>query len=633
MSALSIQPTYPIFTDIDGQPLEDGYIWIGVANLAPIVNPITVYWDAALTIPAAQPIRTRVGYPVNSGTPARLYVNSNYSIQVQNKNGSVVYSAPTATERYSGVVIGGLSSSSVDFVQAGNNAITRTVQDKLREIEINVDDYGAVPDGVTDSTAAFQDAILNAINFALAGNRVTIRMSPGDYIITQGLSIPNHNIFVGLVGAGLGATNIFANIPAGQTALYTRATPAPLQDFSITAGLPGQSEAVARSIVRNGINCLFYGGYCEHKNIRVSNFNGFGIRYEAIWDSYCENIFVYGSGNTTEWAFSVVNGTDTSNHTVFNRVQVEVAYDRSMLVETNVLNCTFIDIHSERAVRTTGSNVALTHELRGNSCSYVNARIETASGFVGARNRILLGAAISTYIDFRCADSIVDVQYNGASSMKFENLAAYDLSVLFNTNAKIEFRGGVVGNNLVVDNFGNGIATCPRFKDMGITSTTITATGTAAIFERCTFTNTIVSGGGANIVHCYDCIMPNQPLIDVVVLKGCTITGNATNAFASKIYSEATNYLGDVTLSQAGSRFRGVGCRFDGDLLHGGGAAYGMLNACYMTKVGPTVGADWYNNPSAFGLGATCFRPDPVSAGYAGYIQTQTGIEQFGLIT
>lgn len=93
MSALSIQPTYPIFTDIDGQPLEDGYVWIGAANLAPIGNPITVYWDAALTIPAVQPIRTRGGYPMNSGTPARLYVNSDYSIQVQNKNGSVIYTS------------------------------------------------------------------------------------------------------------------------------------------------------------------------------------------------------------------------------------------------------------------------------------------------------------------------------------------------------------------------------------------------------------------------------------------------------------------------------------------------------------------------------------------------------------
>lgn len=105
MSALSIQPTYPIFTDIDGQPLEDGYVWIGAANLDPQTNPINVYWDAALTLPAAQPIRTLAGYPANSGTPARLYVNSDYSIRVMNKNGSSVYSAPAATERYNGSVV------------------------------------------------------------------------------------------------------------------------------------------------------------------------------------------------------------------------------------------------------------------------------------------------------------------------------------------------------------------------------------------------------------------------------------------------------------------------------------------------------------------------------------------------
>ena len=93
MTTLSIQPPFPLITDIDGQPLEDGYIWIGTANLPPIGNPIAVYWDAALTIPAALPIRTRGGYPVNAGTPARLYVGSDYSILVQNKNGSTVYSS------------------------------------------------------------------------------------------------------------------------------------------------------------------------------------------------------------------------------------------------------------------------------------------------------------------------------------------------------------------------------------------------------------------------------------------------------------------------------------------------------------------------------------------------------------
>jgi len=93
MSALSIQPTYPIFTDIDGQPLEDGYIWIGQVNLDPQTNPINVYWDGALTISAAQPIRTLAGYPSNSGTPGRFYVGQDYSIRVMNKNGSTIYTS------------------------------------------------------------------------------------------------------------------------------------------------------------------------------------------------------------------------------------------------------------------------------------------------------------------------------------------------------------------------------------------------------------------------------------------------------------------------------------------------------------------------------------------------------------
>jgi hypothetical protein len=50
MSAISVEPPYPAFADADGQPLEDGYIWIGTVNLNPITNPITVYWDAALTL-------------------------------------------------------------------------------------------------------------------------------------------------------------------------------------------------------------------------------------------------------------------------------------------------------------------------------------------------------------------------------------------------------------------------------------------------------------------------------------------------------------------------------------------------------------------------------------------------------
>lgn len=189
MTALSIQPTYPIFTDIDGQPLEDGYVWIGVANLTPIGNPITVYWDAALTIPAAQPIRTRGGYPMNSGTPARLYVNSNYSIQVQNKNGSVVYSAPTATERYSEVVVAGINAQDVEYDPPFAGALTTgyNVEERLAQT-VSVKDFGAVGDGVTDDYDAIEAAWLYCYPIG-----ASLYFPSGTYLVTGDRNFPFRN--------------------------------------------------------------------------------------------------------------------------------------------------------------------------------------------------------------------------------------------------------------------------------------------------------------------------------------------------------------------------------------------------------------------------------------------------------
>lgn len=179
MTALSIQPTYPIFTDIDGQPLEDGYVWIGVANLAPIGNPINVYWDAALTIPATQPIRTRGGYPMNSGTPARLYVNSDYSIRVMNKNGSTVYSAPSATERYSDVAVTA-NADGVIYNPPFTNAVQTNVEAKLAQT-VSVKDFGAVGDGVADDTVAVHAAMDYAID-----NGKSLYFPNGRYRVTGG---------------------------------------------------------------------------------------------------------------------------------------------------------------------------------------------------------------------------------------------------------------------------------------------------------------------------------------------------------------------------------------------------------------------------------------------------------------
>ncbi len=104
MPALLVESPYPLFTDDDGVALEDGYIYIGTANLDPVANPIAVYFNQSLTLLASQPIRTSGGYPVYNGSPARLFANSDYSIRVLDKTSSLVFSAATAASGSGDVV-------------------------------------------------------------------------------------------------------------------------------------------------------------------------------------------------------------------------------------------------------------------------------------------------------------------------------------------------------------------------------------------------------------------------------------------------------------------------------------------------------------------------------------------------
>lgn len=209
MSALSIQPTYPIFTDTDGQPLENGYVWIGQANLDPQVNPVNVYWDEALTVLAAQPIRTINGYLSNSGTPARLYVDANYSIRVADKNGSVVYNAQTGAEVVSAEVVsfvgfkgqvGTVSELADDdgadwigFEPAdfGTGAVAVSVQDKLRE-SVSVRDFGASPSATAaENTTAIQSALDNA------AGKYRVYIPGGLYMVDATIRIPSNTYFYG----------------------------------------------------------------------------------------------------------------------------------------------------------------------------------------------------------------------------------------------------------------------------------------------------------------------------------------------------------------------------------------------------------------------------------------------------
>jgi hypothetical protein len=94
MALTQVTGPYPIFTDLDGTPLDDGYLYIGAINDDPETNPIQVFWDSALTIPATQPIRTSNGYAYRNGTPALLYAGGEFSITIRNKRNEFVLYSP-----------------------------------------------------------------------------------------------------------------------------------------------------------------------------------------------------------------------------------------------------------------------------------------------------------------------------------------------------------------------------------------------------------------------------------------------------------------------------------------------------------------------------------------------------------
>jgi hypothetical protein len=232
MPLTQLAPPYPIFTDRDGSPLDNGFLYFGVAGLNPETNPIQVYYDINLTQPAAQPLRTSNGYVMRNGAPALIYANAQFSVTVRDKNSQLVIYSPVGFGIAPGSAAPGGSSlgyddfvgdgvttiytisstvlsssvldvfidgvyqskdnytasgttvtfstappflSDIEIVSYGVNnvgsvnavntifnaalfgSVSRTAQAKMAEIP-SVKDFGALGDGVTDDTAAFNAA-------------------------------------------------------------------------------------------------------------------------------------------------------------------------------------------------------------------------------------------------------------------------------------------------------------------------------------------------------------------------------------------------------------------------------------------------------------------------------------------
>jgi hypothetical protein len=94
----------------------------------------------------------------------------------------------------------------VSYTPAGTGAVVTTVQTKLRQY-VNVKDFGAVGDGVTNDTAAIQ-AALDAAN--------TVEFADGTYLLGSRLNLNSNNILVGANATILWNASSFANAIQGS---------------------------------------------------------------------------------------------------------------------------------------------------------------------------------------------------------------------------------------------------------------------------------------------------------------------------------------------------------------------------------------------------------------------------------
>lgn len=294
MSILLQLNPFDFFTDTAGDALDAGYIYIGQPNLDPRIYPAQIFYDEAMTIPAAQPLRTSNGYIVRNGSPTYLFINGNYSILVQDNRHRQIYYVPDflLIGNAAAATLGDLSNTAdplkgdklIGFKQPFPGAVGSTVHDKLIEI-VSPEDFGAAGDYViggsgTDDTGAFQAAF----DYCGASTSRKLRLGSGTYLIT-GTVIGFPFMIEGDPGA---STVVFKNMP-GQVGF----------DFLASTTIGRVLGSVGVEYVAEGANLL-----CGIRGPKDSSqYFSYYLRYK-IHDNYCRGANRVPAKYSFAWDFS-----------------------------------------------------------------------------------------------------------------------------------------------------------------------------------------------------------------------------------------------------------------------------------------------------------------------------------------
>jgi hypothetical protein len=248
------------------------YVYVGSTTVL-----ATLFADNGVTA-APNPLTTNA-----DGEYAFYAANGTYTLQI--------VATGYAGETKPGVVLFDPSdsgaSNNVQFLQAGTGAQVRSVQSKLRDV-VSVKDFGAVGDGITDDTLAFQ----RAFNYANSVGGGTVYMPPGRYrkADTAGSTWVMYSNTT-LAGAGAASVIFFDDkdtvARSGNDMLYfNNVTNIAFDNFKI------EGTALVYPNETNQKQCLTGENVV---GLRVTNLIIEKLRYMATAFGYAKNVYMAGN--------------------------------------------------------------------------------------------------------------------------------------------------------------------------------------------------------------------------------------------------------------------------------------------------------------------------------------------------
>ena len=474
---------------------------------------------------------------------------------------------------------------------------------------VNIKQFGAIGDGETDNTEFIQ----NAIDYANDNHyKVFIPSADEFYAIGTGLIIKEH--VAGVEAEKYDYVGQIRPMTEGITVLTIK----PQVGFYMKNVTIGSDE----KFTANGI--LFEGhvGLNIFEHCRVYNLNGFGMKFNAIYDSVLTDISVELCGNSDEYAFSFNDDDDTCNMTHIDRLQVEQADTKAIFISPNTLSCVFTDIHSERTTVVNNTNAWV---FGGHSCEYNTIRLN-ALNINTITNCILYSGTNTTYNNV-LQEEYLKALYEGinGNNIYFNNCDISNIEELQNQIGFIYFNNSNIDTIIVRYH-----TTCNFCK---INNAVYDYSQEASKFYNCKI-NTITKNSQVTNIYLVNCTVETleSEILTSIYLENCVINelSNSSSLFLyTALTALNTKFNCDVGFDNVTIKM--INSLIDGDLIYQAGT---QLFEFINSRATGNVDSVYSSIPNITGeIGIKTENMNPSAEDYIGWVYTSSGWKGYGLIS